>query len=102
MTTRDTGHLDQVDVMEALAFLRLVVRNNPRRTAGQIRTRPDVQEALEIVRRWVDGTRHSTSDTSGQSPEVPADNPIAVARRVLSRLADDTDLPVGDTPWAFE
>lgn len=45
---------DNTQIAGALGFIRLVVENNPNKTAAQIEKRPDVQQALQVIQDWVD------------------------------------------------
>lgn len=53
LSSLDDLNPEEKQISQALAFLRLVVENNPKKTAEQIRVRPDVQQALEIINRWI-------------------------------------------------
>jgi hypothetical protein len=76
---------DNTDVSEALAFIRLVVKNNPGRPAQEIMARDDVREAMAVVDDWLDDTRALV-----QSLPNPPGTATAATNQTLTGLERDT------------
>lgn len=86
--------LDQIDALDpgssndvklALTFLRLVVRNNPGKSAADLSTRPDVQSALAVLDSWFNTAENLISPAILQSPITPA---TVVGHAAADSLAD--------------
>jgi hypothetical protein len=56
----DSLNPEAQEIAAALGFIRLVVKNNPMKTAEQIRRRSDVQQALRVIEDWVKSTEEAT------------------------------------------
>ena len=101
VTLADIEKLDpgnSPDVNVALTFLRLVVRNNPNKTAAELMSRPDVQSALSVVDTWFDTAAKLVSPAILQSPLVPDGNTatqaagaaLADLHKTLAKMRSET------------
>jgi hypothetical protein len=85
----DALHPGDHDVAAALAFIRLVVANNPNKSAAEIVARIDVQHALAVIDGWLSDSRLAVTALVG---EIPAAAEIVrpAAADTLDRIEFDT------------
>lgn len=86
MTHAELVETLQEDVTDALAFLNLVVENNPGRDLTELEARPDVQEALGTILDWLDEVQDFVEETLPQ-PRMEAD--IEAVQQTLDRATTD-------------
>lgn len=94
-------YIEQLDprndtsLKSALAFLRLVMRNNPDRPIEEIFGRPDTQSALTVVNNWISEAERTAVVVIAESPVIPAQAIADVSAEVedtIAKLRRDTDV----------
>lgn len=80
------------EITQALAFLMLVTRNNPDKTAAQITRRTDVQEALAVIEAWVSKANAAVDALTQSLPPQVAVTISREARRTVRGIRDDAQV----------
>lgn len=82
------------EIAQALAFIRIVVKNNPLKTADQIAKRPDVQQALKVIEKWTKAAEEVAVEVMSTLPV-----PTSAMARDLGKTLDDmeSDVQVNQT-----
>jgi hypothetical protein len=83
----------------ALSFLRSVVATNPMKSAAQLQERPDVQQALQIIAKWVADAKTSTAGLVTLSPVGAAQVIEAATRPTIDAVVHDTSLVDRQEEW---
>lgn len=90
ITLIDSIETDTKEVAEALAFIRLVVKNNPKKTPAQIMQRPDIQEALGVIDGWLRKAREAVEAVAAELPAEAVEIATGAATETLDKLETDT------------
>lgn len=77
------------DITEALAFIRLVVKNNPKKTAAQIYARSDVKEALGVLEDWSKKALEASKQVVVEVPKKVATEVVDQATETVTGIVED-------------
>lgn len=79
-------------ISQALAFLRIVVENNPTKPASDIAKRTDVKSAQKVINDWVDEVQKLMDEAFSLLPRVAARALVASIYPTLQGFKDEVNL----------